>query len=141
MEHLRNIPHMDDILKHPEVAGLMTRVRRGMVVAVAREVLAQMRAQLLAKPQTIPKATLLEEAARHTRSRITTLLQALWEVINGTRWCCTPIWAGSEPTAGNTGAGSRIYNLELDLDSGGGVRAIATWNCWLPLPVLKRLWW
>ena len=45
---------MDDILKHPEVAGPMTRVRRDMVVAVAREVVAQLRAQLLAKPRDHP---------------------------------------------------------------------------------------
>ena len=130
MEHLRNIPHMDDILKHPEVAGLMTRVRRDMVVAVAREVVAQLRAQLLAKPQTIPKATLLEEAARHTRSRITALTAGtLQEVINGTGVVLhTNLGRAPLSTAAlqEIQAGSRIYQFGIDLDSGERVRAIAT---------------
>lgn len=123
MEHLRNIPHMDDILKHPEVAGLMTRVRRDMVVAVAREVVAQLRAQLLAKPQTIPKATLLEEAARHTRSRITALTAGtLQEVINGTGVVLhTNLGRAPLSTAALQeiqGLAAGYTNLELDLDSG-----------------------
>jgi len=123
MEHLRNIPNMDEILKHPEVAGLITQVRRDTVVAAARTAVAQLRSQLMERPQIIPKAIMLEEAVQLTKRRITALTAGtLQEVINGTGVVLhtnlgrAPLAAPALEEIQKLGAG--YTNLELDLHSG-----------------------
>ena len=123
MDHLKNIPNMDEILKHPEVAALIAQVRRDMVVSAARAVVAQLRAQLIKRPQTIPKTVMLEEVVKLIKTRISALTTGtLQEVVNGTG-VVLHTNLGRAPLAESAleeiqGLAACYTNLELDLQSG-----------------------
>lgn len=123
MDHLKNIPNMDEILKHPEVAALLTAVRRDIVVGYAREVVSQLRSSLRAEPRIVPKAEWLEEVVTQIKGGITTLVQGtLQQVINGTGVVLhtnlgrAPLPAAALEEAVHLASG--YTNLELDLASG-----------------------
>lgn len=123
MEHLRNIPKMDEILKHPRIVGLLESIRRDMVVGPARQVVAQLRLDLMARPRTATKAEWMEEVVGRIESGITKLAGgSLHKVINGTGVVLhTNLGRAPLPAAALEEVvrlGSGYTNLELDLTSG-----------------------
>ncbi len=123
MEHLKNIPNMDEILKNPHVMALCSRVRRDLVVAAARVAVAGLRTELLERPQPASKTSLLEQAVERTTKTINDLKRGtLQEVINGTGVVLhtnlgrAPLSAMALQEIYHLGAG--YTNLEMELSSG-----------------------
>lgn len=123
MEHLKNIPNMDEILKNYEVAALLERARRDIVVESARAAVAELRHSLLKKPQEVSKAALLQQAVEKTLVRVRALCSGTFQqVINGTG-VVLHTNLGRAPLAADAlkevlRLATGYTNLELDLNSG-----------------------
>jgi L-seryl-tRNA(Ser) seleniumtransferase len=131
-ELLRQIPSVDELLSQPRLASLAKRVDRGLLLEVARSVLAELRARIAGDPQTILAAfdtASLEE-------RITSLVEqvlshSLQPVINVTGVILhtnlgrAPLIAAAvEEFRRST---TQYSNLEYDLEAGArGKRDVHT---------------
>lgn len=123
MEHLKNIPNMDEILKSNEVVALLEQARRDIVVEAARAAVAELRHSLLKKPLEVSKAALLKQAVEKTVVRVRALCSGtLQQVINGTGVILhtnlgrAPLAAVALEEVLRLSTG--YTNLELDLNSG-----------------------
>jgi L-seryl-tRNA(Ser) seleniumtransferase len=122
-ELLRQIPSVDELLLRPHLAALSARIERGVVVDVARAVLAELRSQMLSEPNATFIVSTSEALEGLIAARVEIILShSLQPVINATG-VILHTNLGRAPLAASVveefrQTATQYTNLEYDLEAG-----------------------